>query len=66
MNLKDEKIIFISLVIEHLEVDLKKTTTDLFKEERQLVKILTIEGSDHLEGWDGKVHGLRVNGRILV
>ncbi len=54
MNLKDEKIIFFSLVIEHLEVVRKKTTTGLFKEERQLVKMLTLEGSDHLEGGTGK------------
>jgi hypothetical protein len=64
MNLKDGKTIFISLFIEHLEVDLKKQATGLFKGERQLVKIM--EGSDHLDGRDGKVHVLRVNGRILV
>jgi hypothetical protein len=39
MNLKDEKKISSALVLEHLDFDLKKTTTGLFIEERQLVKI---------------------------
>jgi hypothetical protein len=61
MNLKDEKKIH-QPSYRTFRGCPQKTTI----EERQLVKILTMEGSDHLEEWDGKVHGLRVNGRILV